>query len=323
MTGENLDAEPNALGGFVIFARHPHVVSWNDRWLAVWQLNLSHDDPAAGTVAAFVDIDGTTPRIIDVPLGWRPDVAVSNDAALFVAVTNTIASATTDLAGIVMSSDGSFSGGSFFISEADGKQLMPAVTWNGSEFIAAWEDKRNAVIYFDQRTDIDGSRIDGGGNVLDPLGVPIAAMPVPEIQPALITIGGATLLAASTLRTEPQFGAYRIGIQVDGQSADVGEEVVGENAAIRLLGARPNPAVSSTTLRFRTPDPHPVTLRLFNADGRLVRKLIDGETYEVGQMIEVKYDGRDDAGRRVGAGVYFCELRTSSGVTGQRLVLLD
>ena len=30
-TGATLDREPNALGGFVIFARHPHVVSWGDR----------------------------------------------------------------------------------------------------------------------------------------------------------------------------------------------------------------------------------------------------------------------------------------------------
>ena len=71
-TGLNLDPEPNALGGFAIFARHPHVVSWGDRWLAVWQRNLSHDNTIAGTTAAIVDPDGTTPGLIDVPLGWRP-----------------------------------------------------------------------------------------------------------------------------------------------------------------------------------------------------------------------------------------------------------
>lgn len=321
VTGQNLDAEPNALGGFVIFARYPHVVNWGDRWLVVWQLNLSHDDTIAGTTAAVVDADGTTPAVIDVPLGWRPDVAVSNESALFVAVTNTVASATTDLAGIIMTPDGTFSGTSFTISEAPDKQLMPAATWNGSEFIVAWEDKRNSVIYFDERTDIYGSRVDGAGNVLDPAGVPLSAASVPEIKPALLSIGTATLLGVSTLRTESQFGAYRIGIQVDQQSASVAEDTSAGAPLIRLLGAHPNPTDYSTTIRFESGAQRPVDLHIFSAEGRLVRTLIEGKVFGVGVPIEVSWDGRDDTGRWLSSGVYFYRMRSGSETLTRKMTL--
>ncbi|MHC4609928.1 MAG: hypothetical protein ACYS7M_06230 [Planctomycetota bacterium] len=222
-TGANLDAEPNALGGFVIFAQHPHVVSWGNRWLAAWQTNLSHDSTIAGTKGAIVDADGTTPGVFDVPLGWRPDVAVSADVALFVAVTHTIASAPNDIAGAVMAADGSFPGTSFLISTAPDKQLNPAVTWNGSDFIVAWEDKRNSVVYFDERTDIYGARVTTDGTVLDPSGVPLRSTAMPEIDPAFLSIASTTLLAASTFKSEPEFCAYRIGIQVHNLSSMPGD----------------------------------------------------------------------------------------------------
>ncbi len=325
VTGENLDAQPNALGGFVIFARHPHVVSWGDRWLVVWQQNLSHNDPIAGTTAAFVDADGTTPGIIDVPLGWRPDVAVSDTVALFVAVTRTIASATTDLAGIIMTADGTFPGTSFLISEASDKQLMPAAAWNGSAFIVIWEDKRNSVVYFDERSDIYGSRIDGGGTVLDPAGVPISAASVPEIRPALLSIGGTTLLGVSTFRPESRFGAYRIGIQVDGGSpTGVAGAHLARAPGIRLLGVSPNPANRSATIRFEVGAADLVDLRVYNATGELVRTLNDGVVFPMGSgSIAVSWDGRDDAGRRVSSGVFFYQVRTSLGEAGGRLVIVD
>jgi hypothetical protein len=131
-------------------------------------------------------------------------------------VTNTIASATTDLEGVLMAADGTFVGASFPISTAADKQLAPTASWNGSEFVVAWEDKRNSLIYFDERTDVFGARVLDDGTVLDPGGQPLAASSVPEIDPALVSIGGTTLLAVSTFRPEAAFGAFRIGIHEDG-----------------------------------------------------------------------------------------------------------
>jgi len=323
-TGENLDAAPNPLGGVVIFARHPHVVRWGGRWLAVWQTNISHDNPVASTKAAFVDADGTTPGVISVPLAWRPNVAVSENVALIVAVTNSIASATTDMAGILMAEDGTFPGSSFVVSAAEYKQLRPAADWNGSEFIAVWEDKRNAEIYYDQRTDIYGTRIDASGTVLDPAGVPIASAAVPEVQPALLSIGATTLLAISTLRPESPLGALRIGIQVDGAApGSIPEGPSATGPGIRLLGARPNPGRPGTTIRFETEFRGPISLRLFNVNGRLIRTLIDGEVFGAAVSVELAWDGRDSAGEPAGTGVYYYKVETARGSVGDRLILIE
>ncbi len=223
-TGELLDAEPLAVGGFVIFAQHPRVVSWGDRWLLTWQTNISHDEPNASVRGAFVDADGTSPGVFFVSFGgWRPDVAVSGEQALFVWSDGSVASADSNIRGRLMQPDGTFPAAEFIVAAAPDRQLYPVATWTGGEFLVAWQDKRNSVIYFDERTDIFGARIAPDGTNLDPSGIAIAATALPEVDPALLFAGGTTLLAASTFRAETEFCAYRIGIQVDDGNAVVGD----------------------------------------------------------------------------------------------------
>ncbi len=321
-TGQNLDTEPNALGGFVIFAQHPHVVTFGNRWLAVWQTNISHDNSIADTKAAFIDPDGTTPGIINPNLGWRPDVAVSGDRALFVAVTGTISTASTDIAGQIMLADGTFIGDSFLITAAGDQQFDPTATWNGSEFVVGWADRRNAVIYFDERTDIYGTRITAGGTILDPAGVPILATPVPEFDPELVTLSGTTLLATSMLRPEQPYAAVRIGVQRDGATTGIGEATTSPPLT-HLLGAFPNPANPATTIRFTTGASGPATLRIFDPAGRLVRTLFEKRWFEAGTVpTEVRWDGHDDGGHAVKSGVFLYRLSTASGAASDKLVIL-
>jgi hypothetical protein len=49
-------------------------------------------------------------------------------------------------------------------------QSKPAVASDGSGFFVVWEDNRNSAA---SDTDIYGTRLDGGGNVLDPGGIPV------------------------------------------------------------------------------------------------------------------------------------------------------
>ncbi len=324
LTGQNLDPEPNALGGFVVYARYPHVVSWGDRWLAVWQLNLSHDNSIAGTAAAIVNADGTTPGVINVPQGWRPDVAVSDDKALFVSVDNTVASATTDLIGVIMAADGTFPGSYFTISDAPDKQLRPAVAWNGTDFIVAWEDKRNTPIYYDTRTDIYGSRVSSAGAVLDPEGIPLAARETVEIQPSLASIGGAIFLGFSELRPEPHLGALRLGIRIDDGLTSTPQDAPQQaDASLRLLGAHPNPANPSTEIRFEYGGAEPVSLVIFDVSGRRVRTLMENRRLDSpGTLASVHWDGRNNRGQAVKSGVFLYQLRTPSESVGGKLVIL-
>jgi hypothetical protein len=82
----------------------------------------------------------------------------------------------------------------------------------------------------------------------------------------------------------------------------------------------PNPFNPSTTIEFELPRAADVDLRIYDAGGRLVRRLLADE---LGAGLQsVNWDGRDDQGQRLGSGVYFCRLRTGDRVLSKKLILL-
>ena len=76
-----------------------------------------------------------------------------------------------------------------------------------------------------------------------------------------------------------------------------------------LHGPVPNPFNPWTVLSFEITEPRVVSLRVFDVSGRLVRNLVDSEPRTPGRH-EVVWHGRDDAGRQVGSGTYFCRLES-------------
>lgn len=86
-------------------------------------------------------------------------------------------------------------------------------------------------------------------------------------------------------------------------------------AATELLGVRPNPARVETALRFAVgrDEIHPIRLAVFDVRGRRVATLLDGVT--VPGVHEVSWNGVDEAGQRVAAGVYF--LRFEAGAVSE------
>jgi agmatine/peptidylarginine deiminase len=81
----------------------------------------------------------------------------------------------------------------------------------------------------------------------------------------------------------------------------------------------PNPFRDRTRFRFELRFPERVELAVYDVRGRLVRRLVDGE--RPAGMTEIDWDGRDDSGRRVAAGVYWFRLR-AAGLRHARPVVL-
>jgi len=71
-----------------------------------------------------------------------------------------------------------------------------------------------------------------------------------------------------------------------------------------LARNRPNPFNPRTEIDYTLPLRTPVTLRIFDVAGRLVRELVSEPYQEAGSHRAI-WDGRNDAGRRVGSGVYY------------------
>ncbi|MEZ4654356.1 MAG: agmatine deiminase family protein [Candidatus Eisenbacteria bacterium] len=89
-------------------------------------------------------------------------------------------------------------------------------------------------------------------------------------------------------------------------SAGVGEL---PNAIASIRPSRPNPFRDETIFSFTLAYPDQVELAVFDTQGRLVRSLLVGQV-SAGPH-EVHWDGRDDAGRTLPAGVYRYRLRAA------------
>ncbi|NOT35656.1 MAG: DUF11 domain-containing protein [Candidatus Eisenbacteria bacterium] len=88
---------------------------------------------------------------------------------------------------------------------------------------------------------------------------------------------------------------------------------------LALAGAIPNPARDATSLQFTLPRATRATLELFDSQGRRIRTLANGE-YPAGNHT-VSWNGLDEGGRSVRAGVYFARL-SSDGATRRVQVVL-
>lgn len=90
-------------------------------------------------------------------------------------------------------------------------------------------------------------------------------------------------------------------------------------AALALAAPVPNPFTSGTTLGFALPARGPVSLDVYDLAGRRVRVLEQGER-DAGRHA-AHWDGRDEAGNPVRAGLYFARLRFGAETLKTRLVL--
>ncbi len=83
---------------------------------------------------------------------------------------------------------------------------------------------------------------------------------------------------------------------------------------------RPNPFSAVTELRFSVGEKVEASLAIYDVEGRLVR-LIANSTLEPGSYMAA-WNGRDDAGRPVSAGVYFCRLQAGQETISRKLILV-
>ncbi len=92
-------------------------------------------------------------------------------------------------------------------------------------------------------------------------------------------------------------------------------------ARLTLRGNYPNPFNPGTKIAFDLPEPARVSMRVYNAAGRLVRSLLEGVAMEPGPHVQ-SWDGRDRDGSVLASGVYFCRLEVNGVSLGGRMVLL-
>ena len=138
----------------------------------------------------------------------------------------------------------------------------------------------------------------------------------------------ATLAAASTGHTDSPAGSFYKLSAVDIHGNESGFALIGAvtgvdgDARVGLSLARPspNPARLSAALRYVLPREAVVTLRILDAQGRVVRQLVD-RVQPAGDSV-APWDLRDDRGARVPDGIYWARLEVNGERLVQRLVAM-
>ncbi|RKY02286.1 MAG: hypothetical protein DRP54_02130, partial [Spirochaetes bacterium] len=92
--------------------------------------------------------------------------------------------------------------------------------------------------------------------------------------------------------------------------------------SFRLFQNYPNPFNMGTNISFsvRTSSPVRVQVKIFNLLGQEVRTLLD-ESVNSGKYV-VYWDGKDNQGKTVNSGVYFCKMLVDNQYDVRRMILL-
>ena len=126
-------------------------------------------------------------------------------------------------------------------------------------------------------------------------------------------------------------GEEGVTLQIDSDGDGTFEQTVATGNTLTPVGTTPptdgalkskntyaypnpfNPEVESATLRFSLSKSANVTVKLYDAGGRLVTTLTEDEYMEAKEEQNLPWDGKNDKGDIVANGVYFCVITTDQG----------
>jgi hypothetical protein len=323
--GAKLDSSPIAVGSS--FSLHPEVAPVGSRWLVIWEQHPSHDDPHASVVGNFVDVAGVPSTAFGIggmgAYNLAPAIAANGDTALVAWSESRLGFNNLDIYGRRVLPNGTLlDAGELALSTGANSQTLPALAWDGNEFISLFQDPRNIPYFFDEHLDVYGARVSAGGSVQDPAGFAVANDPVvSEIQPAVAGGGGIALLGCSVYRPQSPVAAFRAGLRL-GPINPVAASVSGLDGSSRVgirLSAVPNPSAGSFELRIQGVDAGGVDLSIFDVTGREITRLRSGSGD--GGEARVIWDGRDARRSRVPAGLYFARLNHAGSSRALKLTV--
>jgi hypothetical protein len=105
-----------------------------------------------------------------------------------------------------------------------------------------------------------------------------------------------------------------------GPSDVTGVETPAAPKATYLAQNFPNPLNPTTRIAFGLEKPANISLRVYDAAGRLVRTIAEGNR-SAANYVEY-WDGKDASGRAVASGVYFYRLDAGSFTQTRKMILL-
>ena len=293
-------------------------------FLAVWE--DARNWPSLNIYVARVDTAGTVLDTAGIPISTLETIQVLPSIAFdgsnyFVVWQDLRNGVDFDIYGARVSTDGAvLDTSAIAICTAQQEQSWPVVAFDGTNYFVVWQDLRDESSF-----DIYGARVDTAGVVLDPEGKIVSIMENDEFVPALVSGQAETLMVAWQSYVGGIYCSNRIFGKI-GPAEDllgVNEERFNERQvpiSAQLEQNYPNPFYHATAIGYRLSAESSISIKLYDTVGRLVRILVNGEE-EPGHRI-IRWDGKDNNGRDVAAGVYFYQLSVSGFSHTRKMIVL-
>lgn len=180
-------------------------------------------------------------------------------------------------------------------------------TWSVSDSLRG--DGGNIVV---QRVDTEGEvRFEQNG-------VSLCSGAGTQINPVIIGVSGGAVVCWEDNRN----GDTDIYAQLIDTLGNVGIKELGQGRfelkTLNLEQNLPNPFNSATEIKYTVPYSGEISVKIYDALGREIKNLVN--EYKERGAYSVQWDGLDDYGEKVSAGVYFCRLSARSESVTQKMI---
>jgi hypothetical protein len=213
--------------------------------------------------------------------------------------------------GVVLDSAG------IMICGAEGCQVSPSVSFNGSNFLVVWEGNRS-----DSTVGVDGAVVSPAGLVIDTFTAVIQQGD--QIEPQLtrgttdqillVYSGWTPSIHTHPASTQRIWGTFLppVGIR------EHDDTPVSNDLRLQVV---PNPFRYRTDITYQIPIDCAAEIRIYDVTGRLV-KLFDLESGSAHLQSKIIWSGKGDTGRDLPSGIYFCRLKTEKASLMEKIVFL-
>jgi hypothetical protein len=193
---------------------------------------------------------------------------------------------------------------------ADGPKLLSD---GAGGFFATWRDTRN------DSGDIFAQHVDANGTVLWPLsGVPLSLATGAQLFPAVVAGAGGLIAVWQDNRTGIGADIYANRVTTTGGITEA--PIVAVTSSLLSLVSE-NPTRGEARFRLALPESRNVSMDVCNVTGRRVRSLASGRAFAPGTHA-LTWDGANDLGAHVPAGVYFVRLIAGNESEASRVVVV-
>ncbi|MDH4038151.1 MAG: T9SS type A sorting domain-containing protein [Candidatus Krumholzibacteria bacterium] len=199
------------------------------------------------------------------------------------------------------------------VCTAAGEQWFPLIVSDGAGgALISWGDTRSGVGY-----DAYVQRVDATGT---PVWAVNGISPAPgsdEGTAAMASDGaGGAIVAWEDFRNTVDYDIYALRLDASG-AIPVGVSGPIHQSTLFVGQAYPNPFSATTWLDIEQAAPSRLRLEVFDVAGRRVRAMTLGE----GTLRRVAFDGRDNAGRLLPSGIYFCRVEAAGETIARKMVI--